>query len=93
MELEKDLVVDGILGHIGSPYNSSSSTVSDPADGRPSDQPSKTPEPATPKGEVDYKTKVKPKREHSIEENLLNWFSSMSDEDRAVIKEILEKSK
>ena len=67
-----------------------------PSEGRPKNQPApKTPAPATPDGEVDYKTKVKPKRQRKAAtiEDINKAIGKMTAEDLEKLESIIAKTK
>lgn len=90
MGRERPLVIDGTLGIQGSPYQSSGGGANPPSSGRPSNEPPKTPEKPTPKGQTNYPTKVKPKKAAS-DEDVVNFFADMGVEDLESIAGLIDK--
>jgi hypothetical protein len=107
MKFEKDLVIDGTLGILGSPYNSKASTpgqpqvqdkqrtpVGTPSEGRPKNKPAKTPAPAAkpPKNKAESPTSAEASLVELLQEMSVDELDKLLHMTRAIaIEKLVEE--
>ena len=90
MKIEKPLVIDGTLGIKGSPYQQNAGLLQPtqqtpkgtPSGGRPKTKVAPTPKKSTPKGQLNYPTKIQPtRRKAASTEDVVGWLFDMTEEE------------